>query len=60
MAVGAGVVLVTGNLVTWHHQVLVLEIIEITAFVVFWFFQTIQLWNIGLNTSRWQSGGRPS
>jgi len=55
MAVGAGVIFAAAALVTWHHEVLVLEIVEITAFVVFWFFQTIQLWNIGLNANGWQA-----
>jgi hypothetical protein len=42
------VVFLVGLLVTWRHRVLVVEAIETTAFVVFWFLQTIQLWDEGL------------
>jgi hypothetical protein len=48
MAAGFAVVFVVGMLVSWHHEVLVLEAVEATAFVVFWFAQTIQLWDDGL------------
>jgi len=48
-AIAAGaMVFFVGLLVTWQHRVLVVEAIETTAFVVFWFFQTIQLWDEGL------------
>lgn len=45
MAAGGIAVFAVGALVTWHHEVLVLEIIELTVFVVFWFLQTSQLWD---------------
>jgi hypothetical protein len=45
MAVGGAVVAIVGAVVEWHHEVLVLELIEITPFVIFWFGQTIQLWD---------------
>jgi hypothetical protein len=48
MAVGFAIVVVVGLLVTWHHQVLVLEVVEITLFVTFWLLQTIQLWDMGV------------
>lgn len=51
MAGGFLVIFIVGRLMTWHHQVLLLEGIEATAFVVFWFFQTIELWDIGLPES---------
>jgi hypothetical protein len=48
MFVGGVTVVIVGKLVTWHHQVLVLEIVEATVFVTFWLLQTIQLWDGGL------------
>ncbi|HUJ66963.1 MAG TPA: hypothetical protein VLX59_15575, partial [Acidimicrobiales bacterium] len=43
-----GLVFLLGSFATWQHKVLVVEGIEILAFSVFWFFQTIQLWDEGL------------
>lgn len=48
MVAGFAGVFIAGTLVTWRHEVLILEGIEATAFVVFWFLQTIQLWDDGL------------
>ncbi len=39
---------IVGALATWRHEVLILELLEIGVFVTFWFFQTIQLWDVGL------------
>jgi hypothetical protein len=52
MAAAGAAILVAGWVMTWRHQVLVLELVEITLFVVFWLAQTIELWDIGLATNR--------
>jgi hypothetical protein len=45
---GGGVaILITGKLVRWQHEVLVLELVEATVFVLFWLLQTIELWEGG-------------
>jgi hypothetical protein len=58
MAAAGIAIAVAGALVNWRHQVLVLELIEITLFVIFWLAQTIELWDVGLATNRTQ--GVPS
>jgi hypothetical protein len=55
MVLGGGAVFLTGRLMTWHHEVLVLEIVELSAFLLFWFFQTVQLWDVGLRADGWQA-----
>jgi hypothetical protein len=45
MLLGMVGVVTYGGLNTWHHEVLVLEIVELIPFVVFWFVQTIELWD---------------
>jgi hypothetical protein len=59
MAAGFVAVVVAGMLVTWHHEVLVLEGIEATVFVAFWFLQTIQLWDEGLPAPKGPEGAAP-
>ena len=48
MLVGGVIVYVVGALITWHHQTLILEAIEASAFGVFWLLQTVQLWTAPL------------
>ena len=61
MAAGFVAVLIVGLSMTWHHEVLILEGIEATAFAVFWFLQTIQLWDIGVPAPSLSKGfGPPS
>jgi hypothetical protein len=36
----------------WHHNVLVLEILELTPFLVYWIVQTIEQWNVGVEPAR--------
>jgi hypothetical protein len=59
MAAGFLVVFIVGALQTWHHEVLVLEIIELTMFVIFWCAQTIQLWDADPAAPEQPGNGRP-
>jgi hypothetical protein len=56
MVVGGIVCVIVVDLTVWTHEVLILELIEIVGVSVFWFFQTIQLWDSGpaqRSTYRW-------
>ena len=57
MLVGGVVVFIVGRIVAWRQQILVLEGIEAAAFVVFWFSQTIELWDYGVHKSDTQQAG---
>ncbi len=41
---------IIGKLVVrhWRHHVLVLEILELTPFLVYWIVQTVEQWNVGV------------
>jgi hypothetical protein len=49
MVAGFAVVAIASSLTAWRHKVLVLEAIEATVFVAFWFAQSIELWDQGLD-----------
>lgn len=36
----------------WRHQVLVLEILELTPFLFYWIVQTFEQWNVGVEPPR--------
>ena len=49
----AAAVLIGSLLVSsWRHQVLVLEILELTPFLVYWIVQTIEQWDVGVEPAR--------
>ena len=37
---------------SWRHEVLVLEILELTPFLVYWIVQTIEQWDVGVEPPR--------
>ena len=45
MSIGGVSIFIVGLGVSWHHELLILEMVELIPFVVFWFMQTIQLWD---------------
>ena len=47
-AVGVGRLVARG----WRHHVLVLEILELTPFLVYWIVQTFEQWNVGVEPPR--------
>ena len=49
MVVGALIVIIAASVVSWSHKVLVLELIELSVFMVYWFVQSIEYWDIGLS-----------
>ena len=48
VAVGIGILAKSG----WRHKVLVLEILELTPFLVYWVVQTFEQWNVGIEPPR--------
>jgi hypothetical protein len=50
-AVGLGIAVTSG----WRHKVLVLEILELTPFLVYWVVQTFEQWNVGVEQPRMPS-----
>lgn len=53
MLVFAGAVLIGAIAVTkWRHHVLVLEILELTPFLVYWVVQTFEQWDVGVEKPR--------
>lgn len=51
MAIGFAVILPIQLFASWHHAVLVLEVVETVPFVVFWLVQSIEHWEIGIPAS---------
>lgn len=45
MLVGGVGVYVAGAIISWRHQTLILEAIEVIAFAFFWLIRTIELWS---------------
>ena len=45
MVLGGAAVFAIGLATTWRHEVLILEIVQLSMFLVFWLAQTIQLWD---------------